>query len=119
MQTSRKILTEGSQGMGFSLSQQQIADLLAYLALLIKWNRVFNLTAVRNPTEMVSRHLLDSLSILPWLQGPCVLDVGSGAGLPGIPLAIMFPNTRFTLIDRCFDGQNIVVQVILFCSRWL
>ena len=73
-------------------------QLLAYLALLIKWNQAYNLTAVRNPDEMVSRHLLDSLSVVPFVReaGDNWLDVGSGGGMPGVPLAILFPERHFT-----------------------
>lgn len=75
------------------------AKLLAYLDLLAKWNRAYNLTAVRDPLEMVPRHLLDSLAALPFLHGETLADLGSGAGLPGIPLAIARPDLAVTLIE--------------------
>ncbi len=73
--------------------------LLAYLDLLARWNRTYNLTAVRDPAEMVSRHLLDSLAVLPFVRGTTLADLGSGAGLPGIPLAIAQPDLRVTLVE--------------------
>lgn len=72
---------------------------LAYLALLLKWNHVYNLTAVRQAEEMITKHLLDSLAIVPFIDGDRILDVGTGAGLPGIPLALYFRNKQFVLID--------------------
>jgi 16S rRNA (guanine527-N7)-methyltransferase len=73
--------------------------LLAYLGLLAKWNRAYNLTAVRDPEDMVSRHLLDSLAVLPFVHGESLADLGSGAGLPGIPLAIARPDIAVTLVE--------------------
>jgi 16S rRNA (guanine527-N7)-methyltransferase len=70
-----------------------------YLNLLDTWNRAYNLTAIQDPSERVSRHILDSLAILPWVQGSCILDVGTGAGLPGVPLALARPDLRITLLD--------------------
>ncbi|WP_036230285.1 16S rRNA (guanine(527)-N(7))-methyltransferase RsmG [Marinobacterium jannaschii] len=92
-------LTRGISRMNLDISQQQIDKLLDYLALLIKWNKAYNLTAVRDPQEMVSRHLLDSLSILPFVSELPIIDVGSGPGLPGIPLAICRPELAVTTLD--------------------
>jgi len=92
-------LSAGVEDLGLDLETQAQAGLLDYLALIDKWNRVFNLTAVRDPRQMLSHHLLDSLAVLPHLHGVRVLDVGSGPGLPGIPLAIACPERRFTLLD--------------------
>ncbi len=78
---------------------EQVRQLLSYLELLVQWNASYNLTAVRDPLEMVSRHLLDSLSVQPWVRGEHLLDAGTGAGLPGIPLAILQPELSVTLLD--------------------
>lgn len=97
-------LAAGLEEMGLQLTQQQQQKLLEYVALIYKWNQVHNLTAVRDPLEMVTLHILDSLSLLPFLNGPFVdgkrlLDVGAGAGLPSIPLAICLPELQVTAID--------------------
>jgi 16S rRNA (guanine527-N7)-methyltransferase len=77
----------------------RIETLLAYQQLLLRWNKTYNLTAVRDPEQMVTRHLLDSLAVLPWVGTGPLLDAGTGAGLPGIPLAIVRPELEVTLLD--------------------
>ena len=106
-------LEMGLRTMGLASTSFQQHRLLAYLGLLLKWNAAYNLTAIREPEEMVSRQLLDSLSILPLIRGPRVLDVGTGAGLPGVPLAIMLPDLEFTLLDTNSKKTRFVNQVKL------
>ena len=96
----QEILVRGCAQLGVSLSPQQIAQLLAHLALLEKWNRRYQLTAISNPRDMVVRHCLDSLATLPFLRGATLLDIGSGGGFPGLPLAIAAPQMQVTLLDR-------------------
>ena len=90
---------------GQAPNPQQEAVLLSYLALLERWNQAYNLTAIKDPTQMVTRHLLDSLSVAPWIKGGPLLDAGTGAGLPGIPLAITRPGLEITLLDS--SGKKI------------
>ena len=103
--TLRQQLERRLETLTVSLDAGQVDALLAYLALLSRWNRAYNLTAVDAPREMVDRHLVDSLSLLPWLSGPRVLDAGTGAGLPGIPLAIACPDQHFLLVDS--NGKKV------------
>ncbi len=102
MQTSEHELKQGLQQLGLSVP---VEPLLQYLLLLQKWNKAYNLTAIRDFPEMVRKHLLDSLAISPWLQGQRIIDVGTGAGLPGIPLAIAHPHLQFSLLDS--NGKKI------------
>jgi 16S rRNA (guanine527-N7)-methyltransferase len=98
--------------MAVDVTDTAVERLAAYLRLLERWNRVYNLTAVRGPQDMVVRHILDSLSILPWLRGSRVLDVGSGAGLPGIPLAIVQPHLAFYLLDSNSKRTRFMTQAV-------
>ncbi len=109
-----EILSNGLRQLNLAqpLDDTQQAALLKYVELLEKWNKAYNLTAVRQPDQMIIRHLLDSLSICPYLRGKSILDVGTGAGLPGIPLAIAFPDRQFTLLDSNNKKTRFVVQAV-------
>jgi 16S rRNA (guanine527-N7)-methyltransferase len=95
----RQRLDAGLRALGIALDETAIARLLDYVDLLERWNAAYNLTAVRDPAEMVTRHLVDSLAILPYVSGATLADLGSGAGLPGIPLAIAAPARETLLVD--------------------
>tara|TARA_Y100001958_G_C21180695_1_gene510637 strand:- start:761 stop:1405 length:645 start_codon:yes stop_codon:yes gene_type:complete len=88
-----------TQTLGLFVSPDQIEQLVAYVDLLEKWNRAYNLTAIRDRRDIVDRHLIESLSIAPFLSGDSRVDVGTGAGLPGIPLAIIEPGVHYVLLD--------------------
>jgi 16S rRNA (guanine527-N7)-methyltransferase len=101
----------GCEALGVMVSEQQLSLLIKYVELIAKWNKAFNLTSVREPQEMISRHLLDSLAILPYLEGKSLLDVGTGAGLPGIPVAILRPEMAVTLLDSNSKKTRFLQQV--------
>ena len=105
-------IERGIEALPFTLNNRQIHQLAALVGLLAKWNRVYNLTAVRDPQAMVTRHILDSLVVLPYLRGDSLLDVGTGAGLPGLPLAIACPDLPITLLDSSDKKLRFVRQVI-------
>ena len=106
------LLTGGVQELGLDLNPAQIEQLLDYLALLVKWNAVYNLTSVRDPVQMVTMHLLDSLAAVPAFVGASrVLDVGAGGGLPGIVLAIALPSVKVALIDTVHKKTAFLTQV--------
>jgi 16S rRNA (guanine527-N7)-methyltransferase len=107
-----QILSNGLAESGLQLDARSRAQLLDYVALIVKWNRVYNLTSVRKPQDMLTRHILDSLVVLPHIVGPRVLDVGTGAGLPGLVLAIARPEWDIVLLDSSNKKLRFVRQCI-------
>lgn len=110
---SEKILREGLAALGFEPTPDAVTRLLHYVELLRRWGKVYNLTAIDRPEEVIRLHLLDSLSIWTHLRGERILDVGTGAGLPGIPLAILLPVRRFELLDRSAKKIRFVLQTAI------
>ena len=108
----QKQLVEGAEAMGIHLDPEAQGRMLEFCALLIKWNRAYNLTAITEPQQIVSLHLLDSLSVSPYLPNGRVIDVGSGGGLPGIPLAIIKPDQAFVLLDSNGKKTRFMVQAV-------
>jgi len=105
------MLAEGARALQLALDERQLAQLLDYLALLAKWNAVYNLTAVREPSQMVTQHLLDSLAIVPaFSAAENVLDVGAGGGLPGMVLAVARPHMKVSLIDTVHKKTAFLTQ---------
>jgi 16S rRNA (guanine527-N7)-methyltransferase len=93
------LLTAGLESLGLDPAQQPCNQYLKYIELLHKWNQAYNLTALKQPEQMLSRHVLDSLSVLSLIEGKCCMDIGTGAGLPGLILAMALPDTEWTLLD--------------------
>jgi len=106
-------LKRGLIALGLTLEREIQQRLLDYIALIEKWNRVYNLTAIREPEKMVGHHLLDSLAVAPHLHVKNLLDVGSGAGLPGIPLALAKPDTHVTLLDSNHKKAAFLNQAVM------
>jgi len=109
---TEKVLNAGLEALGLTLSAAARSSLLAYCRLLAKWNRTYNLTSITRAEEMVSHHLLDSLAVLSHLPVGRVIDVGTGPGLPGIPLAIARPEQSFTLLDSNGKKTRFLVQAV-------
>lgn len=113
------LLIKGLEEIGLNASPQQITLLLKYQSLISQWNKVYNLTAIRDPLEMLSHHLLDSLAVIPYLlentqnQAIRLMDVGSGAGLPGAVIAIMCPQIDVTCVDTVAKKAAFITQASL------
>ncbi len=112
----RQVLADGAAALDLEITDTVIDALLRYVGLLDKWNRVYNLTAIRDVDTMVVSHVLDSLAILPYISGKRILDVGSGAGLPGIPLAICNPEQDFVLLDANSKKTRFLQQAVIELS---
>lgn len=113
MDKSRHILQTGLEQLELEATKSQVDLLLAFVSLIEKWNKAYNLTAIRNRDEMLRLHILDSLAVLPFITGQKIIDVGTGAGLPGIPLAILMPDVQFTLVDSNSKKTRFVQQAVL------
>lgn len=111
--TTGALLRWGIAQMGLPDNAQRLAALEHLLALLQKWNKAYNLTAIRDAESIVQRHFFDSLALLPYLHGQSVIDVGTGAGFPGLPLALYAPERRFTLLDSNGKKTRFVQQAVL------
>ena len=104
-------LHQGIAQLNLEISAEKIAQLLAYHALLVKWNKAYNLTAVRDPMEMIDRHLIDSLPMLAYIDRDNIIDVGTGGGLPGMIIAICRPDVSVTLLDSNGKKTRFLQQV--------
>lgn len=107
-----QLLVNGCNDLSLKISEETQKKLIDYVFLLKKWNQTYNLTAINEAKEIIVNHILDSLAIIPYIQGTNILDVGTGAGLPGIPLALTFPNKRFVLLDSNNKKTRFLFYVI-------
>lgn len=105
-------LADGVAALGLDVTADVQARLLAFVELLEKWNRSYNLTAVRDPEQMIARHILDSLAVAPYVHGTRAADLGSGAGLPGIPLALVAPQREFVLLDSNAKKTRFITEAV-------
>jgi 16S rRNA (guanine527-N7)-methyltransferase len=116
MTTLASELAHGIEALGLPIESAVQTKLLQYVALIERWNRVYNLTAVREPEKMLTHHVLDCLAVAPHVTGGSLLDVGSGAGLPGIPLALVHPAHRVTLLDSSHTKASFLKQAAIELS---
>jgi len=107
----RTKLEQALEQLSLSLSEAQVQALLAYLSLMQKWNQTYNLTAIRDPEEMLVKHIIDSLAVVPYVDSERLIDVGTGGGLPGVVLAIVFPERQIDLLDSNHKKTRFLVQV--------
>ena len=108
-----KLWTQGLAALNCNPDTEQFKKLKQYVALLHRWNKTYNLTAIREPQQMIPLHIFDSLAAAPYIEGESCLDVGSGGGLPGIPLAIMQPQRAFTLLDTNGKKTRFMQQAVI------
>ncbi|MBR6026733.1 MAG: 16S rRNA (guanine(527)-N(7))-methyltransferase RsmG [Neisseriaceae bacterium] len=114
MQDTQQLITDGLSSLNLSLSNQQQACLLEYVSLLSKWNNTYNLTALRDDTQIISHHILDSLTLTFFMDSTLtLLDVGSGGGMPGIPVAIVRPDVQVTVLDANSKKTSFLQQAII------
>lgn len=106
------ILASGLEALSLNLTDKQQLQLVEFVLLIDKWNKAYNLTSVRCPKQMMVKHILDSLAIVPHLTGENIIDVGTGPGLPGMPLAIAFPDKTFTLLDSLGKRVRFMTQCV-------
>ena len=106
------ILASGLEALALELSDTQQQQLVDYVMLMDKWNKAYNLTSIRDPNQMMVKHILDSLAIVPFLTGQNIIDVGTGPGLPGMPLAIAFPDRTFPLLDSLGKRVRFMTQCV-------
>ena len=111
LEAESALLHSAAEEIGISLSDNQTSQLISYVDLMEKWNRAFNLTAVRRRTELFSRHIVESLAVKPYICGEQWVDIGTGAGLPGVPLAITEPNKQFVLLDSSAKKTRFLLEV--------
>lgn len=113
MDICRDKLQQGLAALALDIGETRLDALLSFVRLIGKWNKAYNLTAVRDPEQMIAVHILDSLAIMPHLKPPRIADIGTGAGLPGIPLAICMPDCNFVLVDSNSKKTRFVRQAVL------
>ena len=111
-QELHSILASGLEALSLDLTNDQKQQLVEFVLLIDKWNKAYNLTSIRCPKQMMVKHILDSLAIVPHLTGDNIIDVGTGPGLPGMPLAIAFPDKTFTLLDSLGKRVRFMTQCV-------